>query len=108
MLVHRVSYEIHAGPIPDGLDVLHRCDVPTCVNPAHLFLGTQRDNVADMDAKGRRRPARGERDGAAKLTEEQVLKIRSDKRPLAVIGKEYGICASQAGNIRRGDHWRHL
>lgn len=50
---HRVSWAIHNGPVPVGMDVLHRCDNPPCCNPAHLFLGTDADNMNDMAAKGR-------------------------------------------------------
>ena len=60
-LSHRVSYEIHRGPMPDGLCVLHSCDNPTCVNPDHLWLGTHQENVADRDAKGRHVSANGEK-----------------------------------------------
>jgi hypothetical protein len=98
ILVHRFSYELHYGPIPDGLWVLHTCDTPACVRPEHLFLGTNSDNMLDAAAKGRmgaqrdplgfsqrlqaslrlhpQRRARGERNHTAKLTEAQVREIR--------------------------------
>lgn len=71
---HRVSWEIHFGPVPEGLHVLHTCDTPLCVNPKHLFLGTQRDNNNDKVAKGRQ--AKGEIFPYARLTERDVKHVR--------------------------------
>ena len=73
---HRFCWELHFGTIPQGLCVLHKCDNPSCVNPNHLFLGTQLDNIADMNNKGRHGDTRGEKSGMSKLTKEDVDCIR--------------------------------
>ena len=101
---HRASFELHCGPIPAGMWVLHSCDVPLCVNPAHLFLGTHRDNMADMTRKGRAVYVRGEKNGSAKLTAADVLAIRGDKRPGVVIAENYGVSSTNVSAIRS----RHL
>lgn len=82
-LAHRMSYELSVGEIAGRLLVLHRCDNRKCVRPEHLFLGSHHDNTVDMRQKGRqgdnrpKAPARGENHGMAKLTDEQVVNIRS-------------------------------
>jgi hypothetical protein len=75
VLATRFSYEKYKGPIPIGLSVLHRCDTPLCVNPDHLFAGTQRDNLRDAAQKGR--TVHGEQHPGAKLTNQQVVEIRA-------------------------------
>lgn len=105
---HRVSYEIHVGPIPLGMLVLHRCDTPACVNPAHLFLGTDMDNSLDKRCKGRAPSHHGTDNPNAKLTPDQVRAIRIDKRPLRLIAADYGISISMASYVRRGDHWKSV
>ncbi len=74
---HRFSHELHIGPIPEGLDVMHKCDVPACVNPAHLVAGTRGENNRDRSDKGR--GAVGERHGRARLTAIQALTLRADR-----------------------------
>jgi hypothetical protein len=103
---HRLSHELFKGPVPKDMYVLHSCDMPCCVNPDHLRIGTQKDNGRDKVI--RNRAAKGERQGSAKLNAEQVLEIRLDKRSPPQIAKDYGITRQQVGNIQEFRHWRHI
>jgi hypothetical protein len=110
LLAHRAAYQEFIGDVPNGMDVLHICDVPLCVNPAHLFLGTHRENMADMIAKGRQRlnPAKGADHPEAKLTENEVRNIRRSTATQAAIAAEYGVARTTVSAIRRGITWKHL
>jgi hypothetical protein len=105
---HRVAYELVIGHIPPGMVVCHTCDHRECVNPRHLFVGTQRDNVLDMIRKGRRHSSAGERNPCVKLHADQVLAIRHDSRPAREILVAFGIAASTLYSIRNHETWRHL
>lgn len=107
---HRVSYEMANGLILDNLQVCHHCDNPSCVNPDHLFLGTNSDNVADCISKGRQ--TRGSSHPVAKLTEQQVLDIRTKyasglflQREIAA---EYGITQDNVSYIIHRKTWKHI
>lgn len=131
---HRLAWTIAYGDI-GAFHVLHRCDNPSCVNPKHLFLGTHQDNMADMDAKGRRRfgdgffrakahranpsgrgrqapspnPVRlGVEHHRAVLTPEMVRDIRADSRSNADIGRDYGVTRSAIWKIKNGMWWKHV
>ena len=107
---HRHSYEMHHGPIPDGLSVLHRCDVRKCVNPAHLFLGSHTDNMVDMMAKDR--STRGVRNPRAKLTEENVRTIRERYAAGGIsqraLGAEFGVGDMTVSLVVRRKYWGHI
>jgi len=112
---HRYSYEVYVGPIPAGAHILHRCDNPPCVNPAHLFLGDQRSNNADMLAKGRGHdigPRPGSTNGMAKLTEEDVKDIRSlydgQRGSQSELARWYGIAPQTLRDAVVGRTWRHV
>lgn len=105
---HRLSYELHRGPIPPGLYVCHHCDNRACVNPNHLFLGTHDDNMADRDRKGRNVAHWGERHYAAKLTWQEVCEMRAnpDRLTKRQLAERYGVAYPTVGNILAGRKWR--
>lgn len=128
---HRVAFELTHGPIPDGAQVLHRCDVPLCMRPVHLYLGDHDANMRDRDERGRtargsrsslswlgRRAAPGEDHHGAKLTAEQVTEIRAlyvpnpGRRPAAisqrVLARRYGVSQQQISVIVTEKGWKPL
>lgn len=102
---HRFAYELTVGEIGGGQHACHHCDNPACVNPRHIFLGTNADNVKDRVAKNRTNPVYGEQHGLHKLTDAQVSKIREAYKTGKIthreLGIEYGVSHAQIGNIIR-------
>ena len=105
---HRLSWFLANGPIPYGLHVLHKCDVRSCVNPDHLFIGTAKDNIRDMMAKGRRVWQYGERNGAHKLTERDVVDILTDRISTQEAMDTFSVTDGCIRAIQTGKRWKHV
>jgi len=109
---HRVSWQIFNGPIPAGLFVCHKCDFRPCVNPEHLFLGTNGDNQRDAVAKGRKRFRRGEKHHRARLQDEQVRTIRAMLKAAdttqAEIARRFGVSKYTINTIASARGWKHI
>lgn len=114
MYVHRLSFSIaNPGANMAGMAVMHKCDMPPCVNPDHLSLGTLADNHRDMWLKGRMNPPKGENSPKAKLTESQVMEIRRRFRPTVFsntkeLAKEFGVTQQSITAIVCGKNWKHI
>lgn len=105
---HRVSWELHFGPIPDGLHVLHTCDRPECVAPHHLLLGTHTQNMLDKEAKNRGNQPIGARNASTKITENIVRAIRASNETDRTLAGRYGLNPSSISHIRTRRTWRHV
>lgn len=109
---HIASYKLHCGEVPNGIYVLHSCDVRTCVNPYHLYLGTCQDNMDDKMERGRHVPSPGTSNGQAKLNEDNVREIRQllaeDIYTLQEIGDRYGVSKHAIYMIKHGKKWGWL
>lgn len=109
ILAHRASWIAFKGSVPAGLHVLHRCDTRCCVNPDHLFVGTNSDNVADMVAKGRQWTPKGSRNPYAKLTEESIPLIRASGETGKTLAARFGVSVRTIRGIRCGrERWKHV
>lgn len=111
-LAHRVAWQLTHGPIPDGMDVCHTCDEPACCRTSHLWLGTHKDNMRDMTAKGRASDGRGVRNPAAKLTEAEVRQIRQRYADGGIshrkLGSAFGVSESTIQHLIIGRKWAHI
>lgn len=108
---HRMAYMFAHGDIPVGMFICHHCDNPGCVNPSHLFLGTNADNVRDRTIKDRHQHLKGSQHGRAKLTEDQARIIRkeyqSGTRP-AILARQYGVNRTTITYLGQGKTWKHI
>lgn len=110
-LAHKASYQTFVGQVPVGKLVLHTCDVSCCINPAHLYAGTQKENVRDCETRGRAQHPRGSLHGKSKLNEQQVLEIKArlkGEESFIRIAKDYCVRPSTIEKIYYGYTWKWL
>lgn len=103
---HRFAFRMLVGPLAKGLQVCHRCDNPSCVNPNHLFSGTNKENSDDRDAKGRCQ--RGSGHYKARLSEDDVRRILRSDLPTSVLAALFGVSAPTISEIRHRKTWKHV
>lgn len=109
-LAHRASWRLFKSFIPEGMYVLHKCDNPDCVNPTHLFLGSQADNLHDMWGKGRAKPGlvRGVKHGMSKLTPDAVREIRLSKMTGVELAAKFSVSPTTVCDVRKRRIWDHI
>lgn len=104
---------VHVGPVADDVLVLHKCDNRRCVNPKHLFAGTYEDNAKDREAKGRGNQPKGEANGFASLTEEQVVEMRrlyvkGKRGNTKMLMRKFKVSQPTVYRVCNHKHWRHV
>jgi hypothetical protein len=110
-LAHRIAYKLTKGNIPNNLNVLHTCDNTSCVNPNHLYLGTQKQNAQDAVIRNRYPNRKGEFNPQVKLTKEQVLEIKATPRVRGsgvVLANKFGVSTTKIAQIRNNKAWSHV
>lgn len=107
---HRLSYQLFKGEIPIGYDICHKCDNPCCINPDHLFAGTRQENVDDRERKGRNIVPRGESNGRAKLTANDVYNARNERSlkgtSYQALAEKYGVAKRTIMDAVKGVNWK--
>jgi len=105
---HRLAWELRHGPVPSGLFVCHKCDVRSCINPDHMFLGTNAENNADMNRKGRHVACPGERNGCARISKADAIAIYRATGLQRLIAERFNVSCQLVSAIKCGVAWRSI